>query len=377
MSTVKLFDSHAQLQRLEPSVSNAIQGVLSHGQFILGPEVLKFEKLMSEFCGAKHVLGCANGTDALVIALRVLGIGPGHAVFVPAFTFAATAEAVCLVGAVPVFVDVTWGSFNLDLESLQEAYRDILKTGRLHPRAVIAVDLFGLPADYDKIECFCRINRLNLICDAAQSFGASLDGRKVGNFGDITTTSFFPAKPLGCYGDGGAVITNDSELATLAASIRVHGKGEDKYDNVRVGMNSRLDTVQAAILIEKLAVLEDELQRRNSNAAAYIAALEPVAEVPKVPVGVVSAWAQFTIKSARRDSLAATLRQNGIESAIYYPKPLHQQAAYLGFPVAPAGVPTAERLSAEVLSIPVHPYLTSENISQITQAIHGFATKLQ
>lgn len=367
---IPFIDLQAQRRRIGTAVEEAIARVLAHGQYILGPEVHLLEGDLAQFCGARHAITCANGTDALQLVLMAKGVGPGSAVFCPSFTFAATAEVVALVGATPVFVDVLPDTFNMDAQSLDAAVASARREG-LAPTAVIAVDLFGQPADYDALQPVCERHGLLLIADAAQSFGAAYRGRKVGTIGVATTTSFFPAKPLGCYGDGGAVFTEDSELTVLLKSLRMHGQGVDKYDNVRIGLNSRLDTMQAAILLEKLKVFPDEMAERDRIAACYSEHLRDVAEVPRPLEGASSVWAQYTIKvgEGRRDALAAALAADGIPSAVYYPKPLHRQAAYARYPVAGNGLPVTDTLAGEVISLPMHAYLEPDVQDRIIAAV--------
>lgn len=347
----------AQQARLGPRIERAINAVLAHGQFILGPEVKQLEDRLAAHCGARHVIGCSSGTDALLLALMALGAKAGDAVFVPSFSFAATAEAVALAGATPVFVDVEAASFNLDPAALAEALAEIKAKGQLRPAGVIAVDLFGQPANYPAIDRLAEAQGLWVIADAAQSYGAALGQKRVGTFGRISATSFFPAKPLGCYGDGGAVFTDDEKLAAIVRSASVHGKGTDKYDNVRIGLNARLDTLQAAILLEKLSIFDDEIMKRQAVAARYAAALAERVGVPRLGADATSVWAQYTILVPERDALAAALHAQGIPTAIYYPKPLHRQTAYGHFPVAGGSLPVSDKLSARVLSLPMHPYL--------------------
>jgi dTDP-4-amino-4,6-dideoxygalactose transaminase len=367
---IEFIDLKAQRQRIGERMERAIMGAVEGGQYILGPEVGAFETQLASFVGARHAIGTANGTDALGICLMALGLRPGDAVICPAFTFAATAEAVAWLGATPVFVDIDEATYNLDAKALPIALESIARLG-LKPKAVISVDLFGQAADYDAIEAFCTVNGLTLICDAAQGYGATYKGRRVGQIGDFTTASFFPAKPLGCYGDGGAILTNDDAQAEIIRSLRFHGKGEEKYDNVRIGMNSRLDTLQAAILLEKLAVFEDEIERRQIVADRYSAALADVAGIPFVMPDCRSTWAQYTIRvpAARRAAIMADLKAMGVPTAVYYPKPLNQQTAYRRFPVAGNGVPASERAAAEVLSLPMHPYLDGETQDYIIAAV--------
>jgi len=368
---IEFVDLKAQRAALSGKIENALQGVLQHGQFILGPEVKKLEQQLAAFCGAKHAIACSNGTDAIALALRAMDIQAGQAVFVPSFTFAATAEVVCWFGATPIFVDVLPDTFNIDVASLASAMDTAVKND-LKPAGVISVDLFGLPADYDAIESFCAQNGLWLICDSAQGFAATYKGRRTGSIGQVTTTSFFPAKPLGCYGDGGAVFTNDSQIADLITSLRFHGKGEDKYDNVRIGMNARLDTMQAAILLEKLAVYQDEINARNRIAARYTAALKGTVTTPHIPEGLTSVWAQYTLileQGTDRNALITALKEKGVPAMVYYPKGLHQQTAYKHFPVAGNGLPVSENLSGRVISLPMHPYLTDAQVDYIADAM--------
>ena len=367
---IPFIDVAAQRRRLGRSVDEAIARVLGHCQFILGPEVRAFETALAAFCGARHAVSCASGTDALVLVLMAKGIGPGDAVICPSFTFTATAEVAALVGATPVFADVEEGSFNLDPESLQRACATARKLG-LRPKVVIPVDLFGQPADYDRIMPVAEEEGLFVLDDAAQAFGATYKNRRLGALAPATATSFFPAKPLGCYGDGGAVLTEDEELAQVMRSVRVHGEGRDKYDCVRIGLNGRLDTVQAAILIEKLKIFPDEIVARERVARRYSAGLADVAIVPKLARGSTSVWAQYTIRLAagRRDALAAALNPQGIPTAIYYPTPLHCQEPYRRFPVAEGGAPVSERLADEVISLPMHAYLDEATQDRIIAAV--------
>jgi len=373
MSTpLPFIDLGAQRRRMGERVDAAIRRVVDHGQYIMGPEVRELERKLAEFCGARHALGCSNGTDALGLALRAMGVKPGDAVFVPTFTFAATAEVVAWCGATPVFVDVLPDSFNLDPASLKAGI-ETAKRHKLHPTAVIPVDLYGQPADYPGIEAIAKAEGLWILSDAAQSFGAALGGRKVGTMGLITTTSFFPSKPLGCYGDGGAVFTDDLRVAGLIDSLRVHGKGSDKYDNVRIGANCRLDTIQAAVLLAKLEIFRDEIAARNRIAERYNTLLQDMVQVPRLDPGATSVWAQYTVVVENRDAVAAKLKDQGIPTMVYYPMPLHRQTAYKHYPVAANGLPVAERLSASVLSLPMHPYLDEATQDRIVAALRAAA----
>jgi len=366
--SIAFIDLAAQRRRIGSRMDEAILRVVNHGGYIMGPEVKQFEADLSAFCGAKHVISCANGTDALALVLMAKRVKPGQAILCPSFTFAATAEVVAWLGAVPIFVDCLPETFNMDPASLEFGINTARQLG-LKPVGVIPVDLFGQPADYDAIEAICAREDLWILCDAAQSFGASYRGRKLGTIGAATSTSFFPAKPLGCYGDGGAVFTNDDELAAIMRSLRVHGQGSDKYDNVRIGMNGRLDTMQAAVLIEKLKIFPDEIAARDRVAKRYNEMLGDVVAVPVVAEGNTSVWAQYTMRVPNRDALAAALKAKGIPTAIYYPKPLHQQTAYSKFPCAGNGVPVSERLAGEVLSLPMHPYLEEAVQDRIIAAV--------
>jgi dTDP-4-amino-4,6-dideoxygalactose transaminase len=381
--TIPFIDLAAQQRRLKPQIDAAIQRVLAHGGYVMGPEVGAFEAKLADFCGAKLALSCANGTDAIALPLMAWGIGAEDAVFCPSFTFAATPEVVPWTGAEPVFVDVLKDSYNIDPQKLEVAIQAIKAEGRLKPKAIIAVDLFGQPADYPALSEIARRHGLKLIADSAQGFGCTLKGRHPIHWADVATTSFFPAKPLGCYGDGGAVVTNDPELWSLMDSYRVHGKAvaadlngatpehDPKYLNARIGMNSRLDTLQAAILIEKLAVLADEIQARQGVAARYADGLNGFVKTPTVIAGGVSTWAQYTVEHDNRDGLAAHLKAKGVPTAVYYPVPMHRQAPYAGFP-APGGLPVSDEAATRVIALPMHPYLTTEVQDQIIEAVRGF-----
>ncbi len=369
---IAFIDLAAQKKRIGPQVEAAIARVLEHGQYIMGPEVKAFEAQLGEFCGAKHVVSCASGTDALALVLMAKGVRTGDAILCPSFTFCATAEVVAWLGATPIFVDSDPQTFNMSIESLKQGLATARGLG-LKPVGVIPVDLFGLAADYEAILALADAEGIWVMSDAAQSFGASVKGRKVGTFGLATATSFFPAKPLGCYGDGGAILTDDADLAAILRSLRVHGQGSDKYDNVRIGMTARLDTIQAAILIEKLAVFADEIEARNRAATRYSAALADACVVPFVPADHVSVWAQYTllVDPELRDAIAATLKAAGVPTAVYYPMPLHKQVAYRHYPVAGNGLPVSEDLCRRVLSLPMHPYLTDEVQDRVIAAVRA------
>jgi dTDP-4-amino-4,6-dideoxygalactose transaminase len=370
--SMQFIDLGAQRARIEDKIRSAIDNVVSSGAFIMGPQVAEFERKLADYVGVEHVIGCASGTDALLIPLMAKGIGTGDAVFVPSFTFASTAEVVALAGASPVFVDIDQDSYNMDPASLEAAIAMVEKEGRLQPKAVIPVDLFGLAADYKAIERIARKHGLFTISDAAQAIGGEASSQRCGSFGDVASTSFYPAKPLGCYGDGGAVMTNDGELAEIMRSVAFHGKGASQYDNVRVGLTSRLDTIQAAVLIEKLAILEDEMIARQRVAERYREGLGNYVKTAIVPSGIRSAWAQYAIELPERDDLQAHLKSQGIPSVIYYVKPLHKQAAYDRFSVAPGGLPVTEAKPKSILCLPMHPYLSEEDQDRVIGEIREF-----
>lgn len=374
-------DLSKQYLALKSDIDAAMLTVASSSKYIMGPQVKELEAQLAEYVGVKHCLTCANGTDALTLALKAWGVGEGDAVFVPDFTFFSSAEVVSLEGATPVFVDVCADTFNISVESLRSAYDRVVSEGILRPRVVVAVDLFGLPADYPSLRRFCDERNLLILEDGAQGFGGSINGRRSCSFGDISTTSFFPAKPLGCYGDGGAVFTDNDEWAALIDSYRVHGKGTFKYDNVRIGMNSRLDTLQAAILQVKLRAFADyELEAVNRAAALYTSLLSDVVITPTIPEGYQSSWAQYTIRLAsreQRDALQQHLKSLDIPSMVYYPTPMHAQTAFAN--LLPQGGScegaTSSLLSTTVLSLPMHPYLTDSDIRQVSDAVIGYLRK--
>lgn len=369
--SISFIDLAAQQAGIRGRLDQAIAKVLDEGNYIMGPQVKEFENGLADFCGSKYAISCANGTDALSLALMALDVKAGDAVFVPSFTFAATAEVIPFIGATPVFVDVHLDTFNMDVESLKRAVRHARTLG-LAPKCVISVDLFGLAADFDAIFAVARENGMSVIDDAAQGFGARYHDRTVGAIGDITTTSFFPAKPLGCYGDGGAIFTDNDEMARLIDSYRVHGKGTHKYDNERIGMNSRLDTLQAAILIEKLALFAGEIENRQVVAARYTEALSDLYETPHVPDGLVSTWAQYTLKTASEAARAVfqeKAKAAGVPTVVYYPIPLHAQTAFRSYPRDPHGITVSEDLAKRVVSLPMHPYLDEATQDQIIQAL--------
>jgi dTDP-4-amino-4,6-dideoxygalactose transaminase len=368
---VPFIDLNAQRQRLGTSIDEAVTRVLNHCQFINGPEVARLEAELAKYCGAKHVISCASGTDALMMVLMAKKIGPGDAVLCPSFTFCATGEAVALVGASPVFVEVDEVTFNISPESVQRGIAAARKAG-LKPRAIIPVDLFGQPADLDAINAIAEAEGLFVLEDAAQAFGATYKGKRIGTSALATTTSFFPAKPLGCFGDGGAIFTDDDQLAEDLRSIRIHGQGSDKYDNVRLGITGRLDTIQAAVLLEKLKIFDDEIAARNKVADRYARSLGNLVTVPRVAEGNTSIWACYVIrlpKGTDRDAFANALKAQGVPTAIYYAKSMHMQTAYKDYPVVDGGLPVCEVLSADVISLPVHAYLDEATQDRVIQAV--------
>lgn len=383
---IAFIDLQAQRRTIADKVNSAVLSVIESGHYIMGPQVAEFERNLAAFSNAKFATGCANGTDALVLALRALDVGPGDAVFCPAFTFTATAEAAVLVGATPVFVDIDPQTYNISTEHLRAAIEATKAEGTLAPKVIIGVCLFGQAADYPALRQLADQHGLKLIADSAQGFGTTINGQHPSDWADLVTTSFFPAKPLGCYGDGGALLTNDPVLADILDSIRVHGKAtkrdlgdktfdhDPKYLNMRIGTNSRLDTLQAAILLEKLAIFADEIVARNKVAQRYSDALRGhVASVPYIKDGYVSTWAQYTIEHDNRDALAKHLKEKGIPSAVYYPISLHQQPAYKHFPTGPQGMAVTTEKTGRVISLPMHPYLSEADQDAIIAAVVSFA----
>lgn len=371
---MQFIDLRAQYGALKERIDGRMADVLERGAYIGGAEVAELEERLASYVGARHCISCANGTDALELSLLAWGVGPGDAVFVPSFTFMSTAEVVSYVGATPVFVDIDEKTFNMDAASLERAIAAVQEAGALNPVAVIPVDLFGQPANYAAILPVAQKLGLKVLEDAAQGFGGSIEGKKACSFGDVATTSFFPAKPLGCYGDGGAIFTNDDEADALLRSLRVHGKGSQKYDNVRIGRNSRLDTLQAAVLLEKLEAFKaGELAARNKAAAHYTERLRDAAATPFVPQGFESSWAQYTLmldSEDERNALQAYLKEQGVPSMVYYPVPLHLQKAFA--PLLPQQVvdlSVSEAACKKVLSLPMHPYLQEEDIDRVSQCV--------
>lgn len=369
-------DLKKQYQVLKKEIDKAVEKVMTDCNFISGAQVRELEEQLAEYVGVQHCITCANGTDALELALLTLGAGEGDAVFIPSFTFMSTAETAAYLGAYPVFVDIDRDTFNIDPDKLEEAIIRIKNEGKYTPKAVIPVDLFGLPANYDKIIPIARKYNIYIVEDGAQGFGGSIRGKSACSFGDISTTSFFPAKPLGCYGDGGAIFTDNDEWALHLRSLTVHGKGREKYDNVRLGRNSRLDTLQAAILLVKFkAFREYELADINRWADEYTKRLKDIVKVPGVPDGYYSSWAQYTLlleNEAQRNGLKEYLKEKGIPSMVYYPKPLHMQTAFQYCGVPEGSLPVSENASKCVLSIPLHPYMDCDIINRISDEIKNY-----
>jgi len=367
---MQFIDLGSQYNHLKSRIDNRIQGVLSRGDYIMGAEVRDFEESLADFVGVKHAITCANGTDALLLSYMALGIKPGDAVFCPTFTFFATAETIAQSGATPVFVDVDEKTYNICVADLERQIQKTISEGSLIPKGIVPVDLFGLPADYHEIKKIAQKYNLLIVEDAAQGLGGGIGDEKSGSFGDIATTSFFPAKPLGCYGDGGAVLTDSDEYAELLNSFRVHGKGSDKYDNVRIGMNSRLDTMQAAILIEKLLEFPSELDKRDNVAFQfYESKLKSSFNTPVVPAHFRSSWAQYTIAHENRDEIIGKLKSENIPAMVYYRKCMHQQTAFKSLGYLAGDFPVAEKLAKEVFSLPMHPYLSDKEASKITELL--------
>lgn len=369
---MQFIDIKMQYALLKDRIDASIHAVLDHGMFIMGPEVGMLEERLAAFAGVRHAVACSSGTDALIMPLMAWGIGPGDAVFTAAFSFFATAEAVALVGAEPVFVDIRPETFNMDARRLQEAVERTKKKGRLRPKAVLPVDLFGLPADYEAIGAIAQKHGLLVLEDAAQGFGGRYKGGVAGSLGDAAATSFFPAKPLGCYGDGGAMFTDDDETAELLRSIRVHGQGADRYENVRIGLNGRLDSLQAAVLLQKLEVFEAEIGLRNDVARSYNAALDGLVQTPGFHRGLLSTWAQYSVlaeSAAQREAVLKALQTAGIPAMVYYKKPLHLQQAFAGLGYGEGDMPVAEEISQRIFSLPMHPYLEEADIKRIADVI--------
>lgn len=366
---IPFIDLGAQRAFITDEIDNAIEGVLKHGRFIMGPEIEELEKALSIHSKAENVIACSSGTDALVLALLALNIGPGSAVFIPAFTFAGTAGAAAILGATPVFVDVEEDTFNMCSKNLKAAINDVQQNSTLTASAVIAVDLFGQPADHLKIKTIAEQNNIKIIIDAAQSYGAQLQGNPSLKFGHISTTSFFPSKPLGCYGDGGAVFTDDAKLANIVRSLRIHGQTNSRYEHLRVGLNARMDTLQAAILLAKLRIFDRETEKRQQIAQIYNENLKDFVTTPVISPDRKSSWSQYTVKTKNRDEMIERLKMAKIPTAVYYPKPLNTQPAFQRFPTAPGGVPISTHLAQQVLSLPIHPYLDRASQDHIIKVI--------
>jgi UDP-2-acetamido-2-deoxy-ribo-hexuluronate aminotransferase len=372
--TIEFIDLKAQQQKIYPQLRDRIDRVLAHGKYIMGPEIKELEERLAAYVGVKHVITCSSGTDALLMPLMAYGVGPGDAIFTTPFTFIATAEVVQLLGATPVFVDIEPRTFNLDPEALEKATVNLHKnpqTAALKPKGIITVDLFGQPAPYDRINALARQHGLFVLEDAAQSFGATYQGRKTCSLADVAATSFFPAKPLGCYGDGGAVFTDDDDMAARLISIRVHGQGSNKYDNVRLGINGRLDTLQAAVLLAKLDIFDQEVQARQEAAQRYSQGLQAAVQVPYVAPECTSVWAQYSVLSDYKPALMQKLKEAGVPTAVYYPKPLHLQEAFAHLGYRPGDFPVSEQAAGRIFSLPMHPYLSPEQQEKIVRAMVG------
>ena len=369
---MQFIDLHRQYERIERTVQDGISKVLDHKKFIMGPEVDEFEEKLKKYTGVKHVICCASGTDALVLPLRAYGLKETDAVFVPSFSFFASAESISLAGGTPVFVDCDKDTFNISVDSLKKAIENVKKNQKLTPKGIVAVDLFGLPANFPEIKKIAQENNLFILEDAAQGFGGRIKEKVACSFGDVAATSFFPAKPLGCYGDGGAVFTNDDDMAEKIRSIHVHGQGVDKYDNVRIGLNSRLDTIQAVILNAKIDIFEDELKLRNKVAQEYEVRLKESINTPKGINGYISSWAQYTLKARNaeeRKKITNALAEASVPTAIYYATPIHLSSAYKDIKGDQIDLPNTEEICNKVFSIPMHPYLNIDEIEKISDII--------
>jgi len=369
---MQFIDLKKEYSLIEKDIQTRISAVLEHGKYIMGPEIAELESLLASYVGVKHCVSCSSGTDALLMPLMASEVGQGDAVFTTPFTFIATAEVINMLGATPVFVDIDKDTYNICPNQLEKSIEKIHSEGKLNPKTIIPVDLFGLPANYDSIESIAQKYNLQVLEDAAQGFGGSIQGQKSGSFGNVASTSFFPAKPLGCYGDGGAVFTNDDELAVKLKSIRIHGMGENKYENVRVGLNGRMDTIQATILISKMSLFDDEVKMRNKVAQQYSSNLNQCVVTPNIPDGYISAWAQYSILAkdeVQRNKIQCKLKEDEIPSAIYYPIPLHLQKAFSSLGYAIGDFPISEEISNQIISLPMHPYLETQDIDKISSTI--------
>jgi len=376
---VPFIDLKAQQRKIYDRIMEKIQDVLAHGQYILGPEVTELEERLAAYVGVRHAITCSSGTDALLMVLMAKGVGPRDAIFTTPFTFIATAEVIQLLGATPVFVDMDRQTYNLNPEALKDALVNFAQrstTAGLRPRGILAVDLFGQPADYDRINALARDRGLFVLEDAAQSFGATYHGRRTGALAEAAATSFFPAKPLGGYGDGGAVFTDDDDLAAVLRSIRNHGQGSDRYGHVRLGLNGRLDTLQAAVLLAKLEIFDQEVAARQAIARRYHEGLKDVVAVPEVAPGCASVWAQYSVESEARTAIQARLGEVGVPTAIYYPKPLHLQEVFRGLGHGPGDFPVSEAAAARIFSLPMHPYLEKSDQERIIAIIRKAAAEV-
>lgn len=364
-------DLNSQYLDHKSSLDSAVLKVLEHGQYIMGPEVKELELKLADYIGVKHALACSSGTDALALPLMALKLNKGDAVFTSPFTFFASAESISLVGATPVFVDIDPHTYNIDPEDLDRKIQAVLNKGELTPKAIMPVDLFGLAADYDQINKIAKKHGLFVLEDAAQSFGAQHKSEKAGGLADVGATSFYPAKPLGCYGDGGAVFTNDSSLHEELVSLRVHGQATsgDKYDNVRIGLNARMDTIQAAVLLEKLKIYDGEIERRNQVANSYTEKLVGIVKTPVIPINQGCVWAQYSVQSENRESIRTSLENKGIPTAVFYPIPIHLSTAYKSLGHSEGDFPVSESVSKKIFSLPMHPYLEEKDIKFISDAI--------
>ena len=377
MDEINFIDLIAQQQKIRPQIDAAIKKVLDHGQFIMGAEIFELEDRLARYVGVKHCVSTSSGTDALLMALMALGVGVGDAIFTTPFTFVSTTEVISLLGATPVFVDIDPQTFNIDPQKLEAAIKDIelrsSVTKPLTPCGIIPVDLFGLPADYDSINALATEYNLFVLEDAAQSFGGVYKGRRTGSLAEIAATSFFPAKPLGCYGDGGAIFTDNDDLADILSSIRMHGMGKDRYENVRTGVNGRMDTIQAAVLLQKFEIFPNELLERQRVAARYSSLLSEVPSIvpPYVPTDYRSAWAQYPVLLDNRESLQQIMSQKKIPVRVYYSKPLHLQSAYSALGYHYGDLPFSENISERILCLPMHPYLTDAEIEYVVSALRS------
>ena len=365
---MQFIDLKSQYESIKDDINQRIQNVLEHGRYVFGPEIIELEEKLSKYVEVKHTVACSSGTDALLIPLMAWGIKAGDAVFTTPFTFVATAEVISLVGATPIFVDIKEDTFNIDPNKLEEAIKKVIKEGKLTPKVIMPVDLFGLPAELNEIEALAKKYDLLLLEDAAQGFGGNINGKRAGSFGHVGATSFFPAKPLGCYGDGGAIFTDDSDLYEKMISIRVHGMSDDRYNNVRIGLNARMDSIQAGVLLSKLSIFNKELDERNRVANKYNEGLKNKVTVPNVPDGYYSSWAQYSVMAngeTHRDEIRNRLNENGVPTAIYYPIPLHLQTAYDYLGYKKGDMPVCEKVGTKIFSLPMHPYLSNEDIDKI------------